>query len=100
MFCFRIAATPSKRSLTGKIKTYYDALSDEINVEFKSDKQTFVNIKLSDLNGNIVQSKEENIFSGNNKFEIPAAELGSGVYFVNIYYKNVLIGSGKVNVAK
>ena len=50
-------------------------------------------ILVYNMNGRLVQRLQESKASGRKVIDIPVSKLAKGKYFINVYNKNVLIGT-------
>ena len=52
-------------------------------------------ILVYDMNGRLLQRIQESKGSGKKIIDLPVSKLPKGIYFINVYNKNVLIGTAE-----
>jgi hypothetical protein len=63
---------------------YPNPVTDLLSVNFFADKAQDIELQLLDLQGKVIQSKNEKASNGQNQFRLDLNTLPSGIYFIRI----------------
>jgi PKD repeat protein len=72
----------------GRIPSYPNPATSEINLKLKLTEQRRISVTVYDISGNVVYKTEKQGHSGSNGINIPVQQLNSGQYFIDIQYGN------------
>ena len=80
----------------GILQVFPNPTSDLINVQFMTQSDGQVEMKLQAADGRVVQSLLAKVGAGSNKIEMDVKDLAEGVYDVSIYLNNELLDTSKI----
>lgn len=84
---------------TSEIKVYPNPTYDILNIRFRSEESSIVQIKIIDINGKVVRELYNDIpKNGLNTLSFNRSALPTGTYFVNIQTENKIIKNEKIIV--
>jgi Zn-dependent metalloprotease len=66
------------------LKVYPNPITDLLRINLFSDNRQNIQLQLLDLQGKVIQQKDENAIAGQNRFQLNMNDQPSGIYFIRI----------------
>ena len=79
-------------SFNASVIIYPNPVFDNLHIEIFSGRSSKAVIRLMDVQGRVLQSRDEQIQQGENKFELDLSRIMRGIYFLEVYTEQ----SGKI----
>ena len=84
-FSFSKTVALSTKNIEDKVNVYPTVITTKTNIEINATSNAIYSIKLCNLNGAIVTSKQVNIVKGNNVVDFSCNNLTNGIYIMSIF---------------